>query len=393
MARGSEVRRKYERSGSSERDAKHRVGGDWTTIEVPEGISVFIPKAETYRFDIVPYLVKTGKETPGGNPYARKDTWYWERTYYVHRRVGPNGESWTCPSKTAGKRCPICEHRAALAKKNDSDPKLVKSLAPQERQLFLIHLRGDENDSGVMLYESAYRKSFGELLDRRRAKAAEDEVEKTDFDDPEAGATLVVEYEEETISNKQSGDSFKFIRASSIEFRPRKNGLDERILEHGIDLDAIIKILSYDKLKALFFQEVSEEDEDEDDEGVYVRGSGCQVGKNDEAGDRDRSRNRKESDEDLEEKETQEGSSETAEDLGIFVGTKVRTRKYGLCKVVRISRDGTSVDVQDSDGENHLGVKVGEVKPILASGKSHPSKQEEDPEELKSSDDEDDPWV
>ena len=202
--------------------------------------------------DIVPF------EADEGNPYAEKGEWYYERTYWAHRGVGPNNDTYVCPAKSAGLPCPICEYRAKLSRDPEADEKLVASLRPKERQLWLIHDHGDK-DRGVQLWDFSHW-NFGKLLDQMRKDADEDETEVTDFDDPDAGATLKVSFSE------QKGGGYTFLECYNVGFKARPDGLDEEVLGHGICLDDLLRIEGYDKLKAVFLQtEEGEVDEDHDE--------------------------------------------------------------------------------------------------------------------------------
>jgi hypothetical protein len=254
-----ERRQERKRAGSGGRDAKHRIGGEWTTITVPEGTDIWKPKAGAYKIDIVPY------EVGEGNPYAQPGTWYYERTFYVHRSVGPNNESHVCLAKTFGKPCPICEYRAKLARDPDTDEKEMRDLKPKERQLWLVFDR-NEPEKGVQLWEFSFH-CFGKLLDMRRQEAESDEPHVANFDDPEAGAILKISFAE-----KDAG-GYSFLEVYSIDFRPRANGLDDDLLNHGVCLDSLIKEMPYDKLKSLFLQ-VNEEDEEDEEDGNEPKGRG-----------------------------------------------------------------------------------------------------------------------
>lgn len=359
-------RRERRRAGSAARDARHRAGGNWTTINIPEGISVFQPKEGTVRFDIVPY------EVGEGNPYAKPGEWYYERTYYVHAGVGPNRESYTCPSKTANKRCPICEYRAKLARDPDGDENMVKSLRPRERQLFLIHL-AEENNKEVMLYESSYS-TFGKLLDRKRQDAEDDEVHITDFDDPDAGSTLKVSYREE------DAGSFKYLECYSIEFRPRPNGLDPDLLEHGICLDKVVRVMDYEELKRIFFQEdIGDQDEPSvrsyGDDGHKSAGSNRRGSEPKKAPQTARTADTGGNDREDPAKSKREPSGplpgRKLAGVEFEEGERVQTRRFGICEVLRIGKDGT-LTVEDSEGDVHSGVPLDEVRKFKepqASGK------------------------
>jgi len=252
--------RDRKRAGSERRDALHRAsGGEFYTVEIPEGMSIFQPKAGVYKIDVVPY------EVGEGNPYAAKGYWYYERTFWLHRGVGVNNESVICMAKTFGKPCAVCDYRAKMAKDPNTDEALIASLKPKERQLWLVYDHG-EPDKGVQLWESSYH-TFGRLLERRRRGADEDEGYIRNFDDWEAGATLRVMFAEE------DAGGYTYLNATSIEFKPRPKGLPEELLNHGVCLDSLLKEVDYARVKRLLMQaEGAEEDEagETDEPGVKV---------------------------------------------------------------------------------------------------------------------------
>lgn len=329
MTRERSDRRDRVRAGSSERDTKHRSGGSLTTIDIPEGVDFFSPPSDgVVRFDIVPY--KVGK----GNPYAREGTWYYERTYFTHGRVGVNEDTYVCPNKTAGLPCPICEHRAVLAQTSNMDPKdlkkLLNSLRPKERQLWLLRPVGKGVEgSELKLWDVSFH-LFGKLLDKKRKTAEDDEVHITDFDDEQAGSTLKCEFTEET------GDGMKWVECYSIEFLPRKDGLEpESLMDHGICLDSIIKVPSYDELKKIFLQEVPDEDADKD--------------------------------EDDDEPKKEETKKPAEAEVEYEEGQKVRHRQFGICEIKRISDDGSLglVGLEgDNKGTKYKGVDPKNVRPL-----------------------------
>ncbi len=242
--------REARRAGSKKRDAQHRGGGEWTTLTIPDGVDIWQPKKGSHRIDIVPFTV--GK----GNPYADEGELYYERTYYIHRGVGPNNDSYICLAKTFDKPCPICEYRTKRAADPDADDKELKALKPKERQLWLVHDRSDEGK--VKLWEFSHF-LFGELLDMQRRDAEDDERHIAEFDDPDGGSQLKVSFEE------KSFDGNSFLKAYNIDFRERKEGLLDGLLDHGICLDNLLKEVPYNKLNAIFHQ-VESAGEVEDDE-------------------------------------------------------------------------------------------------------------------------------
>ena len=227
---------------------EHVVGISTTSMNLPEGVSILqIKKAGTYRLDVIPY------EVGDGNPFAKKGELHYERTYYVHRGIGPENSSYVCLSKTFKKPCPICEFRAKEARNPEADEELIKNLAPKERQLFNVIDLSDP-DKGVQLMEYSYH-LFGKALDAKVRGGDDNEYDL--FADLEQGLTVKVVFEEE------KGAGYVYYKASDIEMKPRKKPYDESILEATTCLDGVPKEVKYADLKKIFLQ--TEESADEDD--------------------------------------------------------------------------------------------------------------------------------
>lgn len=247
-----EERQKERRSGFRRRAETHVSGFDRTAIRVPEGVSLFaVKEAGVKKIDILGYTV--GK----GNPYADEGSFYPERTYFVHRGIGVNEDSYTCPAKTAGKRCPICEHQSKLQRsgdKSEETKELIKSLRPKERQLWNVYDYA-EPDKGWQIWEISHW-SFGKLLDQRVKDAEENEYDNFyDLD----GLSLRVSFSEE------STGSNTYTKANVIDFKARQPW-DKKTLAKMTCLDDLPIILPYDKLKAIYEQRDLDDDEPEDDD-------------------------------------------------------------------------------------------------------------------------------
>jgi len=167
--------------------------------------------------------------------------------------------------------------------------------------------------------------------------------------------------------SEEDGGGFSYIKCYSIDFKPRPDGLDEEVLEHGICLDDVVKILPYDELKRKFLME---------DEG-----GGDQDDEEDEPKPKKKARPVKDDEDDEPKKQP------TADEAGMEVGDEVRHRKYGMCTITRISGDGTSLTVEDDDGEVHKAVGVAELKKVK-SEKPKPGKAAEEDDD---DDEEDEP--
>jgi len=350
MARG-EDRREANRAGSSERDQRHRATGGATHLNIPSGVELFTPEpGKTYRMDMS--LYKVGKH----NPFCRNEGWlYYELTYYIHGRVGPNNEVYCCPSKMRREPCPICEYRAKL--ENAGPPKgegrsewwkrEVLPFMPKERQLWLPHVRGND-DEKVMLWDVSHF-TFGKLLDQLRKAGSEDEDYKREFDDPKGGACLAVTFTEE------SGGGFTFTKAVGIEFKSRPKGMNPALLDHGIDLESVPIVASYDDIKRAFYQE--EPDDHSEPEKSQPKGrKASEPADDDDFDDEPEKAPPKKS----------AGKAEKAADVPpkIVVGQKVRHRKLGVCEVLKVSGDGTSLVLEDEDGNPHKAQDAKDVRPI-----------------------------
>lgn len=345
---------------------EHGTGGfERTTISVPEGVSMFsIKKPGIYRIDILPYEV--GK----GNPWCDEGDLHYERSYWNHRDIGPNGDSYVCLAKTYDKKCPICEERVRMAKDPDSDPDVVKDLKPKERQLFnVIDLA--EKEKGVQLWDISYY-LFGKQLES--AIKMGDDGEYDLFADLEQGMTLKLNVEEK----KMGTNSFSEVTA--IEFKARKTPYDDDILEQTHCLDELLKETPYDKLKATFLQidEDSNEDEDDDDEEETSKSKKKSKTKpaskkkpaedddEDEDDDGDEELDEEDDEDDDDDDDEDDGDEEKpakkgkkfvnqAELAGMKVGMMVEHDDFGECKIVHISKDGTSLKLEDEDGDVHNG--------------------------------------
>jgi hypothetical protein len=243
--------RKIEYTSSKQRVKDQQTGFTPTAFKLPKGMELFkVEKAGNKRINIIPYIV--GK----GNPYAEEGKVHYERTYFVHRGVGPNNESLACLNKNFGKKCPICDHRARLANSPDSDEDLIKTLKPKERQLFIVQ-DIDDLEKGLQIMETSHYKGFGELLHNKID--ADDEDEYINFFHLEDGLTLKVTYIEDSYQGR------KFLAPSNIEMKVRKKQLDPDILDEAPCLDDLIIKMDYDEMKKKFL-EVGDDDDEKDKE-------------------------------------------------------------------------------------------------------------------------------
>lgn len=348
QSRREKERRKVQYASAKERIDKHETGFTPTTFRVPEGVELFrFKKAGKYRIDVVPYLV--GK----GNPYADEGFVHYERTYFTHRGLGADNVDLCCLRRNWKENCPVCEKLGLLRADPDSDEELVQSLREKERQLFLFIVH-NERDKGVQLFECSHYRGFGELLDKK-VKASDAYENFFYLDD---GMTLDVMVEEESFKGRP------FMMPANIEMFPRKQPLSEDLLDQVPCLDDLLIRVPYKEMKATFLQTQGQPD---------LKGDMDEA----EGGDHEESRRpsrgsrsqREEPEEEQEERPSKRQSSKpdshghpTAEEHGINMGDWVEHPDHGLCEVIHISRDGTSLRLKPEDGETVTGVSPDDVE-------------------------------
>jgi len=358
------TRKERKRASARRRVETHDTGGGSNYLRLPDGYSFFQVKAGKYRLDFMCYEVSIGADEDAGNPFFEKGELAYERTFWIHRDIGPNGDWHLCAAKTFKQPCPVCEFRAKEARNPDADEQLLKDLAPKERQLWLPIDLAHPDEKFIWEYSHHL---FGKQLDAKiRSGDEEDEYEY--FADPETGQTVRVHFEQ--------SDRGKWCDATDIEFRERKTQYDADIVEDQPDLDSLLIATPYEKLKRLFLQT----DDADDGDG--------------EAGGEDKSARRRKpktkpsgNDDDAEADEKKAAAKKRLEecpraaDCDLEEGDQVEYGDEGVCEIVRISKDGTSLTLENEDGDTIKAVGVDEVtksKP-KKSGKSKSKDDDNEP--------------
>jgi len=316
------------RVSARKRAEGHQVGFSSNTLNIDSDVKMFkVDREGTRRIDLIPYVVK-GDD----NPEAEKGDWHFERTYYVHRNIGPNDQWYVCPAKSAGKPCPICEYRARLAKDPDSDEEEIKALAPKERQLFNV-IDVEDREEGIQLWDYSFH-TFGKRLDAEVRNADPDE-ETEYFPDLEDGLTLKVAFEE-----KAMGGGRTFYNASAIGFKKRTKNYDKSILDEVYDLDDMVKIESYDKIKSVFLQ-IDDSEKEEEMAKDPVKEEDSKKGKTRRS----------------EAKKTESSETEFEE------GTEVVHEDMGVVTFVKYNPSKTKAKVTDDDDDTHV-VDIDELRNV-----------------------------
>jgi len=220
-----------------EKREKAQQGGP-RVVNLPEGVGFFKPESDDpKRLDILEYEV-----TQKGNPYAKPGETYFERTYFRHGNLGPEGKGMcVCLKKTYGEACPVCEYLKTVNWDDEAEKDVAKQMNAKERQLFNVY---DVAEGETKVWEVSYH-IFGKQLDGELANAdEEDEVDSFYSIKQDVGKTLKVAFTEKKIGKTV------YYEASSINFKKRATDhADEGTAVY--DLDAMISHPSYDDVKAL----------------------------------------------------------------------------------------------------------------------------------------------
>ena len=227
----------YSYASARARAEKQTGGFESSCINFPKDVPLFKVTKKVHRLDIIPYIVGAG------NPFAEEGQLHYERTYFTHRGIGPDGDAILCPAKHDKARCPVCEFERAMRKDPDANDDLRKTLVPKQRQLFhLIDL--DEPDKGVQLFDCSYH-LFGNAIDAAVQALDEGQAEERFFS-PTKGFSLKVNFKE------KSFQGWKGWEAETVTFKVRAEQYDDSIFEHTHCLDELFKPrLSYDAIKEL----------------------------------------------------------------------------------------------------------------------------------------------
>ena len=321
-------------SAARRRAEQHATGYETTVLRVPEGVGFFDFKEGTHLIDVIPYLVKKGKDVQGGNPFAETGELYYERTFFTYRSIGVEEKSYVCPSKTFGEPDYIQEYRQKESKNPAADADHLKSLNPKERQIFLIYDR-KETEKGIQVLEVSFH-LFGKLLDSRIKNSSDEDGWDRFYFPGDDGMTLRL-----TVEEKSAG-GYKFSEATAIDFLRRKEPIPKKILDHRIDLDEMPIEIPYEKLKSIFLGVTDGQKMEDQENSKRVESAAKKEGTKKEV------------------------KVTTATDLGLKSRDSVlfKGRRH---EIVKISPDGTSLTLLDENDEVVRAVGLDEVKPYSES--------------------------
>ena len=222
-----------------------------TAFRVPDGMEVFKLKEQgRKRIEILPVLATER------NRHGVAGSYTFEATYYANR-LGADNQAYVSPS-TFKQRCPVLDEYARLKNDPNADEDVVKSLRKKERQLFYV-IDHDEPEKGVQLWDMSYW-LFGKQLDETIKMSDEEDDFDQFFDPSENGLTVKLGVVEDQFAGN------KFFKVATIAFAKRKDEIDEELWEDLEPLENLLKVLSYNELKAIMNMEEPEAEEEHVDD-------------------------------------------------------------------------------------------------------------------------------
>jgi hypothetical protein len=282
---------RYVSSEDVRRNAKAGAGGGQNWLKLPDGTRQWAPEASgRVLINILPYEV-TSENHPDGIDAGK--LWY-KYPFAVHHSVGANNISIVCPG-SIGQACPICQEKQRL-KGKDVDEDTLKSLNPQRYVAYNMVDPDDEDKIAVLVMS---RGKFAVALESE-IDEGEDEILGFYHVD-KSGKTLKVRFSDAEFMGK------KYLEATRIDFIDREAMDEDEILKKVVNLDEMLVVLPFDKIKSLFLQTEEEEDEDEDEPKKKSSKPAKDEDKDDDEDDEDEKPSKKsKSDEDDDEDEDDE---------------------------------------------------------------------------------------
>ena len=246
------------RGKTSANTASRKRGSGFSYLSLPNGVEMFVPEPdEKYTIDFMPYEVsdKHHPDRDERNEIAIEGSYWYKRPFHNHKNVGVKNEKVICP-QSFGKPCPICDYRAELRKKNGDEDE-IKELNTSNRNLYPVIIRGHKKfeDGKVYLFD------FSDYLFQEKFEQQLQDDERFDvFPDHAEGCSVKVIFAEESFAGN------KYASPTRFDFVNRKEQYDDSILDEIPKLDECFVVLSYEQLKAKFFEAAIADDEEDEDE-------------------------------------------------------------------------------------------------------------------------------
>jgi hypothetical protein len=226
-------------------------GSSYGYLKLSKGVSVFSPDpGSRVKLDFLPYTV-TDKNHPDKDEemeIAVPGSLWYKRPFKIHRNIGGGNDAVVCLT-SINKKCPICEEKAKMTR-NGADKSETDPLKATNRNLYIvIPLDSKKHDKEIHIFDMS-QFLFQDLLNEELEENEDNGI----FPDVEEGLTLKTRFDEEAFMGN------KFAKASRIDFVERAETYDSSILDEVPNLDGVLQILTYEELKAKFFEIADEED-------------------------------------------------------------------------------------------------------------------------------------
>lgn len=362
MKQSDKAKRTIRYSNAKATVAQQDRGFESDAWKLPKGMKRFkFTEAKKYRLNILPYVVgvnqKAGKKL---NPYKEDGEVHYELSFFQHPRLGPEDKTFCCSLKVFGKRCVGCEESIKAQHDEEITKEDKNKLRPKHRQLWIVEDL-DDKKSGFQIMDQSFAMpgdaGFGQMMNAI--------IESCDEGDPrlnffhlKGGQTL------EILAKKQTFPGGTFFAAVRIDMIPRKIDYNESVLDKLPCLDDLLIYTPYkDFFKVYFGSEGDDEtdetpanenkepgDEENEGEGEEQEGEEQEGDEGEEGEEQEREG---EENEDGEGEENEDGESNPAEARGIVKDAMVKHETLGECKVLRVSEDGSSVNLKTKKGVIH----------------------------------------
>lgn len=198
--------------------------------KLPEGRTIWKPKAGEYLIDIIPFFAGSQhpKVSEGDLSYVI-DLW-------VHQGVGPLNTPYVCQTKTFHENDPICEYIASKRIPTDE----WKKISAKRRTLYLVWVHDEdrkEEKKGIQIWDVAhffFEAKVDEIAKSPRGGGA---ISFSDVDNGKSIAFTIRKSGTYTDAGGQQRDSLEYLGHRFID---REKPIPEKILEQTFALDEVI---------------------------------------------------------------------------------------------------------------------------------------------------------
>ena len=129
-----------------------------TFFKSTPGINFWKCGEADHTMDILTWIV--GTQYPSAEPYhnVKEGDFAYVLDLWIHRKVGIEENSYACPLKNWGERCPICEDIVDMVKNDVEDEELIKNRKAKRRSIYYIlcYDSPQEEGKGVQIWEVSH---------------------------------------------------------------------------------------------------------------------------------------------------------------------------------------------------------------------------------------------